>query len=316
MASFIYTLPTTWLAALLTSDQNAEGISSPAVTACLALVFITMFLCILAGGYAENMDQRVDIQPKEPTSTSPHVKRSYSSAFKKLERTLKLTSIFLLVTTLVYLCSACSTAPIQIVLRLPDAPSPTLPPPTALPTLPPIPTVTSPPIYIEPTATPWPTVTPEPTATMVPESSSRITRDMLMNFTYWIEDFNTSVVLQNGSFTNDTLRGQLVEPVAFGDLNSDNLPDAAVILTFNSGGTGRYFALIAVLNQEGIPVQSGYAYIGDRQIINSLEIVEGRIILDYLTQAPGGQLCCPTEHRLHTYVMDEVLRLVSDQRMD
>lgn len=175
-------------------------------------------------------------------------------------------------------------------------------------------------------ATPLPTATtglaetplPEPTYTALPAaetpSSGRISLDLLKNFTYWVEDFNTQATLKDGVFSNDRIRGQLIEPAAFGDLNSDGQVDAAVILAINSGGSGTFFNLIVVLDQNGTPVQAGSSYIGDRQLIKNLEIDNGRIILDYLTQGPGNPLCCPNEHRLRSYLLENgVLLLASEQ---
>ncbi len=196
----------------------------------------------------------------------------------------------------------------------------TLPEPT-LPTEPAA--VVYPTITAESTEIPKPadTRSPEPTRTSpsVTETSlsSPISLDVLKNFTYWVEDFNTLAVLQDGVFANEKIQGRLIEPAAFGDLNGDGQQDAAVILEINSGGTGRFFDLIALLNQDGAPTQAGFTAIGDRQVINRLEIADGRIILDYLTQPLDGPLCCPNEHRLRSYVMDvRVLRLASEQILD
>jgi hypothetical protein len=177
----------------------------------------------------------------------------------------------------------------------------------------------------EPAASMTPAPSPTPPATLpdlatrtaeIP-SSSRISLELLRNFTFWVEDFNTPAALKDGAFSNDTIQGRLVEPVAIGDLNGDGQADAAVILAIKSGGTGTFFDLIALLDQDGTPVQSGFSYIGDRQMIKNLEIVGNRVILDYFTQGTGIPLCCPNEHRLRSYLLENgALHLASEQVLD
>ena len=41
--------------------------------------------------------------------------------------------------------------------------------------------------------------------------------------------------------------------LAFGDLNGDGVEDAVVVLVTNPGGTGRFYDLAPVLNQNGTP---------------------------------------------------------------
>jgi hypothetical protein len=140
---------------------------------------------------------------------------------------------------------------------------------------------------------------------------------LLKNFTYWFKDFNIQVTLKDGIFSNDQIQCQLIEPAGLGDLNGDGQEDAAVILAIKSGGSGTFYDLIAILDQNGTLVQSGFSYIGDRQIVNNLEIVKGRMILNYITQGLNTPLCCPNEHRLRSYLLENsVLRLVSEQILD
>ena len=69
----------------------------------------------------------------------------------------------------------------------------------------------------------------------------------------------------------------LLTYIAFGDLNGDGLPDAAVFLAENGGGTGVFVSLVVVINQAGQPVQAGSVFIDDRPIIAGVEIVDGKI---------------------------------------
>jgi LysM repeat protein len=95
--------------------------------------------------------------------------------------------------------------------------------------------------------------------------------------------------------------------VAFGDLNGDGVEDAAVILAENSGGSGVFVYLAAVVDQNGVPVNQATRLLGDRVQINTLLIDNGEIVLDMVTQGPDDPFCCPTlEVTLH-------FRLEADQ---
>jgi len=172
----------------------------------------------------------------------------------------------------------------------------------------------------EETVVPVETPLPVPTFTVPPvqatSSASQINLDLLKNFTYWVEDFQKEVVLADGVFSDGEIHSDLVEPAALGDLNGDGLTDAAVILRVDPSGSGTFYYLITLLNQNGSLVQAGFSYIGDRQVINNLQIDQGRIILDYITQALNDPLCCPSEHRLRSYLLESKLYLVSEQVLD
>lgn len=148
-------------------------------------------------------------------------------------------------------------------------------------------------------------------------STSRISLDLLKNYTYWLKDFNIQVTLKDGVFSNDSIQCQLIEPAALGDLNGDGQGDAAVMLAIKSGGSGTFYNLITILDQNNTLVQTGFSYIGDRQVVKNLEIVRGRIILDYLTQGGNAPLCCPNEHRLRSYLLENgALLLTGEQILD
>ncbi len=85
----------------------------------------------------------------------------------------------------------------------------------------------------------------------------------------------------------------LARSVAFGDLDGDGADDAVVLLVLNSGGTGRFYHLIAVLNRDGRPQQAASRDLGDRQRIQRLAITRQRIEVDRLTQGPAAGMCCP-----------------------
>jgi len=214
---------------------------------------------------------------------------------------MKRFSIFCILVVLFITQTACNfptTRPIQVTMPLPIATTVTAETPLPVDTMSPEPTFTT-------------------QAAAETPSSGQINLELLKNFTYWVEDFNTQVTLKDGAFSDSQIRSQLIEPAALGDLNSDGQTDAAVILTIDPSGSGTFYYLIAVLDQNGTPAQAGFSSIGDRQGINNLEIVNSRIILDFITQGLSDPLCCPSEHRLRSYLLENgALYLASEQILD
>jgi hypothetical protein len=186
--------------------------------------------------------------------------------------------------------------------------------PTPIDTLPNTPAIPTP-TQLEPAGSPQPGApTPTASATAGIPSTGGISLETLLNFTYRIEDFDAQVTLQNGVADEGDLYVQFVEPAAFGDLNGDGQLDAAVVLRVNSGGSGNFVDLIALLNQNRTPVQAGFTAVGDRQRIVNLQITDGRVVMDYFTHSLNDPSCCPSEHRLRSYILESnTLRLASEQ---
>lgn len=93
----------------------------------------------------------------------------------------------------------------------------------------------------------------------------------------------------------------VTDNVAFGDINSDGKEDAAVILESNSGGSGFFYQLAIVINQDGKAYNTANKDIGDRVIINSIDIQSGVITIDMVTHSPGDALCCPSLEKVVKY---------------
>jgi heat shock protein HslJ len=93
----------------------------------------------------------------------------------------------------------------------------------------------------------------------------------------------------------------LTDSVATGDLNGDGIPDAAVVLATNSGGSGVFIDLAVVVVEDGQPVNVAITPLGDRVQINSLTIQDGQIVVDMVVQGPDDPMCCPTQQVVETY---------------
>jgi hypothetical protein len=81
---------------------------------------------------------------------------------------------------------------------------------------------------------------------------------------------------------------------AVGDLDGDSVPDAAVLLATNTGGSGTFHDLVAVLNLGGEPDAVTSFLLGDRVPAERIRIVDGTIEVDLTMHGPGDPMCCPT----------------------
>ncbi len=92
-----------------------------------------------------------------------------------------------------------------------------------------------------------------------------------------------------------------VVTVAFGDLDGDRVEDAAVVLWTNTGGSGNFIYLAAVLNKDGKGQQAGAQFLGDRVQIKSLAVDSGKIRAEVLAQGPGDPMVSPSLQSLQEY---------------
>jgi hypothetical protein len=172
------------------------------------------------------------------------------------------------------------------------------------------PAVTS---VINPTDIPTAVPTQAPSPTPVPA----LTVDDLKNATYHVKDFadmndgSDSMTLVNGEYSKNQpagLDGSIVFTLKYsqsaaGDLNGDGLADAAVILLADTGGSGTFGYLAAVINQDGKAVNVDTIALGDRTQIESLAVQGGTIALQMVTHGPQDPMCCPTLKVSETYLL-------------
>ncbi len=171
-------------------------------------------------------------------------------------------------------------------------------------------------------STGWPIMQADATMTMAAKGTveARLTPEMLQNATYPSEwTASGSAPLVDGQYEEEIAPGsaskigvQMLDTMAFGDLDSDGFADAAVILVTNGGGTGNFYELFAVLDRQGQPAPVASAMLGDRIQVNSLMVQPGEIVVDMLTQAPGDAMAGPpTQAETRTYQMKVSLELAS-----
>jgi hypothetical protein len=93
---------------------------------------------------------------------------------------------------------------------------------------------------------------------------------------------------------------RLTDHVAFGQL-ADGREAAAVVLTTETGGSGTFYDLAVVVEEDGQPVNVATTSLGDRVKIENLAFVGGEILVEMVTQGPDDPMCCPTQRVVQTY---------------
>jgi len=93
---------------------------------------------------------------------------------------------------------------------------------------------------------------------------------------------------------------QLSDYIAVGELN-EGQPAAAVILVSQTGGSGTFYDLAVLTEQDGQLIPTALTYLGDRIIVNSLTIEDGQIVVDMVVQGQEDPFCCPTQQVIQTY---------------
>jgi hypothetical protein len=130
-----------------------------------------------------------------------------------------------------------------------------------------------------------------------------VPNDILANLTYtfsYVEGDVESIPMTDGSYefvdteTGERVAAGLLDTRTFGDLNGDGQADAVVIFWVNYGGSGVFEYLSAVVAQDGTYANIASVFLGDRVLINDLQIENGHIVVDMITHGPEDPLCCPT----------------------
>lgn len=155
-----------------------------------------------------------------------------------------------------------------------------------------------------------PSSTPVPPTQEPVQASAPLTEAVLNNGAYQIEEIGT-IQLTDGGYENRYGEGETMVDragllsTALGKLNDDDLEDAAVVLWYNSGGSGSFIYLIALVNDNGAPKQIASKLLGDRVQIESLTIQSQQIALQAIVHGPDDPLCCPSQHVTWVYTIQD-----------
>jgi hypothetical protein len=142
-----------------------------------------------------------------------------------------------------------------------------------------------------------------------PVNAADLTVKQLNNSRYMIPSWEQPdqgewVHVKNGEFNrknpDNPLFVRIIE-IALGPLSDKQATDGAVVYGYNTGGSGFFTMLDAVVNERGQPKSIARADLGDRVKINSLSIQAGKIIIDMVVHGPKDPACCPTVKKIATY---------------
>ncbi|MCK4308310.1 HEAT repeat domain-containing protein, partial [candidate division WOR-3 bacterium] len=144
----------------------------------------------------------------------------------------------------------------------------------------------------------------------------KLTLDDLKNADYVCLYYGKGVRLKNGIYeehhadsTSKLHVGIYKDKVAFGDLNNDGRDDAVVVIESYSGGSGHFYELAVVINNNGKPLCFIPKRLGDRVIVNSVLINKaGKITVDMIAHSSKDGLAKPTlrkiiEYKLYGYIL-------------
>jgi len=113
-----------------------------------------------------------------------------------------------------------------------------------------------------------------------------------------LKDGNYSEPAAPNSATLTSL--DLTEFISHGQV-SDFANASAVVLVADPGGSGTFYQLALVVQNDDQPVNVANVMLGDRVKINSVSIEDGKIQVDMVTQGPDDPMCCPSQHVINTY---------------
>ena len=101
----------------------------------------------------------------------------------------------------------------------------------------------------------------------------------------------------------DRIMVQMEEPIIFGDLDFDGKQEAVAVIYVNYGGTGVFAQLTVFKNQNNNPVYLTSIELGDRIVINDIDIKAGRVILDMIVHGEDDPMALPTERIIKEFMV-------------
>jgi uncharacterized lipoprotein YbaY len=120
-------------------------------------------------------------------------------------------------------------------------------------------------------------------------ASSPLSASDLNNATYPLEVKGGQATFMRGQFEDPEAKIKATiapSPRANGDLNGDGSPDAAMSIIMNSGASGVFTFVAAVINNAGIAQPADVVLIGDRITLSNLVITDGALMVNYLDRKP------------------------------
>jgi hypothetical protein len=144
-----------------------------------------------------------------------------------------------------------------------------------------------------------------------PAGAAGLTVEQIKNSPFYIRGWEDEtqgewVQLHDGRYSRTNPDDQLfleMHQIVLGHLSASRTKDAAVIYGVNYGGTGNFYILSVLANDQGRPKNIAQAELGDRVKINSLAIKSGKITIDMITHGPHDPACCPSVKKIAVYTL-------------
>ena len=142
-----------------------------------------------------------------------------------------------------------------------------------------------------------------PNSTPIAASDSDLlTSEMLRNGTYQIPDLG-SITLTNGTYQEELFAVRMSNLFALGDLNGDQLDDAAVLIQVTQD-TRTFAYLAAVLAQNSEIGNVDTIFLGDWQNITAVSVNAGQISVEMGQVSAVTRSSYPIEKIVQTYRFD------------
>jgi hypothetical protein len=166
---------------------------------------------------------------------------------------------------------------------------------------------------------------PAPEPTLTPSLTPGFDLQQLGNMAYQLDivdqalpDSDGSITLSEGHFERpypDSASGVVVDLVdhALGDLNADGIEDAVALLAINTGGSGTFINLAAVIQETGVVSHTATLFLGDRVRVESLNIEDGALEVQMIAHASDDPQCCPSQQVTQTYTLQGDLLVTPGQ---
>jgi heat shock protein HslJ len=155
------------------------------------------------------------------------------------------------------------------------------------------------------------------------EVQCSLSLETLQNAEYELPDIEGPFQLTDGKWEGEPfVEGAASRPEVYfipdgyacGDLNDDGNEDATAVLVSMFGGSGSFYYVEAVLNENGEPDDTASVFLGDRLKLESITIEDGTITVKMVTHGPDDPMCCPTQEATKAYRLegDELIEVESE----
>lgn len=142
-----------------------------------------------------------------------------------------------------------------------------------------------------------------------------------LNTTYFIEGQEIKLInglAENISSVEGSSQGTVRsfgEPI-LGDINYDEVEDAVIILSYDAGGSGTFYYVVAAINDQGKYYGTNAVLLGDRVAIQNINIENKIIIANYLDRLANEEMTAQPSVGVSRYIKHENNELMDANRKD